>query len=151
MDKTVNFSFRDSDSQGTENMGTKYNDNINGKLIGLYNYNEKQYLITEVQTSFNNSSNDMLDVREVKVENSYTLYCSNEPDETSQKIASILNSEETLEAIHNGTKLEETKGFKQLQDELIYLIKDGMELHDLISVCGQDKKQIEPETQKTIK
>lgn len=140
MKTIVNFGYNTSDNYletKPDKIGTKYNFNISGDLIGLYAYQDKILLLTKITESFgDNCMEGTIDVREVTLLDSSTLYSNNEPSEECIEISSMLSDKNTKKQIQDGTPLELTDGFNKLVNMGINLEKIEIDLTDSISVCG---------------
>lgn len=144
MKTIVNFGYNTSDNYletKPDKIGTKYNFNISGDLIGLYAYQDKILLLTKITESFgDNCMEGTIDVREVTQLDSSTLYSNNEPSEECIEISSMLSDKNTKKQIQDGTPLELTDGFNKLVNMGINLEEIKTDLTDSISVCGIENK-----------
>lgn len=140
MKALVNFGYNTSDNYletKPDKIGTKYNFNISGDLIGIYAYQDKTLLLTKITNSFgDNCMEGTIDVREVTILDSSTLYSNNEPSEECIEISSMLSDKITKKQIQDGTPLELTDGFKKLVNTGINLEELKRDLSGTISVCG---------------
>ena len=87
-----------------ENMGTKYNFNIGGNVLGVFTNNDQCFLLSQVTSSFgDNCMVGTIDAREVAIESeensSYILLSNNEPSKECMTISRMLSGKD-LSLIH---------------------------------------------------
>ena len=144
MKTIVNFGYNTSDNYletKPDKIGTKYNFNISGDLIGLYAYQDKILLLTKITESFgDNCMKGTIDVREVTLLDSSTLYSNNEPSEECIEISSMLSDKNTKKQIQDDIPIELTDGFEKLLNLGINLEEIKIDLSNSISVCGIEKE-----------
>lgn len=105
-------------------IGTKYNFNISGNLLGIYSANDKKYMLSEVTTSFgNNCMVGTVDAREVIKIFDEIYVSNNDISEDAMTIARVLSSKEMQEYLKNGGNIESTKEFQDLEIDGIKLQK----------------------------
>ena len=131
-------------SYAVTNMGTKYNFNVGGEVLGIFSANDKNYLISQVTSSFgNNCMAGTVDAREIAFnpENNDVLFSNNEVSEESMAISRLLSMEEVKKELALGVKVEETAVFPRLAKMGLDLQRVNIDLPEKISVCGIEKEK----------
>ena len=129
-------------------MGSKYNFNIEGKVLGVFSSGDKKFLLSQVTRSFgDNCMVGTIDVREVAIESeansSYILISNNEPSEECMTISRMLSGKDTREELSTGKPIEETKEFESLSRLGIQLERQNSEFGEKIIVCGVEPSKFE--------
>ena len=129
-------------------MGSKFNFNISGKILGVFSDENHDYLISQVTKSYgDNCMVGTVDVREITTqseENStYVLVSNNEPSEECMTISRSLSTKEAMEELSKGTPLEFTKEFTTLVKTGINLENKNIQFDEKVIVCGVEKEVFE--------
>ena len=129
-------------------IGTKYNFNVKGEILGTFNDGEKDILLSRVTQSFGDDCMaGTIDAREVIAEDadsySYFLLCDNDPSMDELMISKVLSSKDVLQELKDGKKIEETIGFKRLSMMGIELGRISLPFSKKVVVCGLEKGQFE--------
>ncbi len=151
METIVEFGYNKSLSDnytGWEAMGTKYNFNVSGRLLGLYSANDKKYLLSEVTSSFgDNCMAGTIDAREVAFESkenaSYILLSNNEISEECMTISRFLSTKEVKDELALGTPIEDTNAFQRLSRLGLPLHKEDVDFEEKVTVCGIEPTKFE--------
>lgn len=138
-----------------ECMGTKYNFNIAGNIIGVYSYNNHDYLISQVTRSYGDDCMvGTIDVREIIVDSQEdvhsTLISNNEPSDECMDLSRYFSTKETKEELSMGKPLELTKEFNNLEKMGIILTNKEMQFRESVIVCGIEKEAFEEYKRKTV-
>ncbi len=130
-----------------ENMGTKYNFNIDGNVLGVFSNNDHQILISQVTNSYgDNCMVGTIDAREVVINgyiDSYTIISNNLPSEVCMNIARLLSQKEVKEQLSEGKNIEQTSGFDKLARLGINLQRQDIQLGETVTVCGVEPEKFE--------
>ena len=146
METTVEFGYNTAlgdFSYAATNMGTKYNFNVGGNVLGIFSTDNKKYLLSQVTSSFgDNCMAGTVDAREVAFdpENSDMLLSNNEVSEESMAISRLLSTEEVKKELALGAKIEDTSMFSRLAKMGLDLQRMDIDLPEKISVCGIEKE-----------
>ena len=146
METTVEFGYNtdlEDFSYATTNIGTKYNFNVEGNVLGIFNSNDKNYLLSQITSSFgNNCMVGTVDAREIAFnpENTNVLFSNNEVSEESMTISRLLSTEEVKKELALGTKIENTTIFQRLAKLGLNLQRVNVDLPEKISACGIEKE-----------
>ena len=138
-----------------ENMGTKYNFNIEGNALGIFSNNNHNYLLSQVTSSYgDNCMVGTIDAREVTIESpensSYILLSNNEPSIESMTISRILSTAKTKQELATGMSIEQTTAFQTLEKLGITLVKQDFELSNNVTVCGIENEHFKSFQEKYI-
>lgn len=131
-----------------ESMGTKYNFNISGNVLGVFSNSNQCFLLSQVTSSFgDNCMVGTIDAREVTIEseeNSYSILLSNnEPSEECMTISRMLSGKDTREELSTGKPIEQTKGFESLAKLGIELERQAIQFDEKVIVCGLEKTKFD--------
>ena len=131
-----------------ENMGTKYNFNIDGNVLGIFTNGSTQILISQVTRSFGDDCMaGTIDAREVVLESdepvSTILVSNNELSEKCMTISRLLSNKETREELNAGKSIDQTKGFASLAKLGIDLKRLNVNLGERVTVCGVEPEKFE--------
>lgn len=129
-------------------MGSKYNFNVGGKVLGVFSSNNKDFLLSQVTSSFGDDCMvGTIDAREVTIESeansSYILISNNEPSEECMTIARMLSGKDTREELNAGRLIEQTKGFELLERLGIQLERQNIQFGEKVTVCGVEPAKFE--------
>lgn len=129
-------------------IGSKYNFNINGKVLGVFSGNDKNFLLSQVTSSFGDDCMvGTIDAREVTIESeensSYILISNNEPSEECMAISRMLSGKDTREELSAGKLIEQTKGFESLARLGIQLERQNAQFGEKVTVCGVEPAKFE--------
>ena len=129
-------------------MGTKYNFNVNGEVLGVFSSNDKNFLLSQVSSSFGDDCMvGTIDAREVtsisKEDSCNTLISNNEPSEECMTISRILSTNHTKEELSAGKSIEQTKGFGLLANLGIQLERKNVQFEESVTVCGVEPTKFE--------
>lgn len=132
----------------SEGLGSKYNFNVNGKVLGVFSGNDKKFLLSQVTSSFgDNCMVGTIDAREVTIESeessSYILISNNEPSKECMTISRMLSSKDTREELSAGKLIEQTKGFESLARLGIQLERQNAQFGEKVSVYGVEPAKFE--------
>lgn len=120
-----------------ESMGTKYNFNIEGNVLGIFSSNNHNYLLSQVTCSYgDNCMVGTIDTREVTIVDPYTLLSNNELSDECMTISRILSTAKAREELATGMNIEQTTAFQSLEKLGIKLVKQDFKLSEDITVCG---------------
>lgn len=131
-----------------ESMGTKYNFNIGGNVLGVFSNNNQDFLLSQVTSSFgDNCMAGTIDVREVTIESEensfYVLLSNNEPSKECITISRVLSGKDTREELSAGKLIEQTKGFESLAKSGIVLERQAIQFGEKVTVCGLEKSKFD--------
>ena len=131
-----------------ESMGSKYNFNINGKVLGVFSGNDQYFLLSQVTSSFGDDCMvGTIDAREVTIESeensSYILISNNEPSKECMTISRMLSGKDTREELSAGKLIEQTKGFESLARLGIELERQAVQFGEKVTVCGVEAEKFE--------
>lgn len=129
-------------------IGSKYNFNISGKVLGVFSSNNKDFLLSQVTSSFGDDCMvGTIDAREVTIESeessSYFLISNNEPSEECMIIARMLSGKDTREELNAGILIEQTKDFGSLERLGIQLERQNIQFGENVTVCGVEPEKFE--------
>ena len=129
-------------------MGSKYNFNINGKVLGVFSGNDKNFLLSQVTSSFGDDCMvGTIDAIEVTIESeensSYILISNNETSEECMAISRMLSGKDTREELSAGKLIEQTKGFESLAKLGIELERQDIQFDERVIVCGLEKTKFD--------
>ena len=128
--------------------GTKYNFNINGIVLGVFSWNNKNFLLTQVTRSFGDDCMaGTIDAREVTIESeensSYILISNNELSSECMTISIMLSHKDTREELSAGKLIEQTKEFELLARIGIQLERQNAQFGEKVNVCGVEPAKFE--------
>ena len=126
-----------------EEIGSLYNGVINTTYLGMYTFNDKTLLLSEINVAQDKDLEGKIDVREVSLANTSSMYCPNKQAPEYDEIASILNEPETLDQIKQGIPMIMTDGYKKLSDNGFDLEEQEPELGSNLSICEIDREEFE--------
>ena len=131
-----------------DSIGSKYNFNVRGKVLGVFQGNEQYFLLSQVASSFGDDCMvGTVDAREVAIvdeENSSNILVSNnEPSMECMAIARMLSGKGTREELNAGKFVEDTKGFEALAKLGIVLVRQDFKFDENVTVCGLEKDKFE--------
>ncbi|MBR2833840.1 MAG: hypothetical protein IKE75_05430 [Bacilli bacterium] len=131
-----------------ENIGTKYNFNVNGKVLGMFSGNNQDFLLSQVTSSFGDDCMvGTIDAREITIESaensSHILISNNEPSKECMAISRMLSGKDTREELSMGKTIEQTKGFETLAKLGIKLERQDVQFGEKIIVCGVERSKFE--------
>lgn len=129
-----------------ESMGTKYNFNITGNVLGVFSGNNQSFLLSQVTSSFGDDCMvGTIDAREVIIrsDSSNFILSNNELSEKCMKISQILSGKDTKKALSAGKPIEQTEGFEALARLGIGLERQAVQFGDTVTVCGVEKSKFE--------
>ena len=138
-DKVVEFGYNTEKSNfgytAWEFMGTKYNFNIEGRFLGVFSNDDKNYLLSEITRSYGDDCMvGTVDAREIAIESennsSYILVSNNELSAECMNISRMLSSKRTKEELALGESIEKTTDFQKLAKLGIDLEKRDIQLDD---------------------
>lgn len=133
----------DNDVIAWQNMGSKYNFNLGGKVLGVFSGGNQDFLLSQVTSSFgDNCMVGTIDAREVAILGDI-LVSNNEPSEVCMTIARMLSGKDTKEELSAGKSIEQTKGFETLAKSGIVLERQNIQLGEKVSVCGVETAKFE--------
>lgn len=119
------------------NMGTKYNFNIEGNALGIFSSNGHNYLLSQITRSFGDDCMvGTVDAREIIVESPEVLLSNNEPTMESMTISRMLSTAMFKKELASGISLEQTIACKELARLGIDLVRQIVELSEKVTVCG---------------
>lgn len=131
-----------------ESMGTKYNFNIGGSVLGVFSNIDQCFLLSQVTSSFGDDCMvGTIDVREVTIESdensSYILLSNNEPSKECMTISRVLSGKDTRDELTAGKLIEQTKEFESLAKLGIELERQIIQLGEKVTVCGIEKSKFD--------
>jgi len=130
---------------GWGSLGTKYNFNLSGKILGLYKLGDKQLLISQVNSSFgNNCTVGTIDVREVTIASEYgssihVLLSNNNISRECNVISIALSDGQTKNELSEGIPFEQTRAFNNLIPLGFNLEKEDVSFDSEVTVCGVEQ------------
>lgn len=132
----------------SERLGTKYNFNINGKVLGVFSSKDQCFLLSQVTSSFGDDCMvGTIDAREVTIrdeESSFSLLLSNnELSAESMQISMMLSGKDTSEELNAGIPIEQTTRFENLAKLGIALERQDMRFGERMLVCGIEKAKFD--------
>ena len=124
-----------------ECMGTKYNFNIEGQVLGIFSGNGQNFLLSQVTKSYGDDCMvGTIDTREVIIESQdnspYILLSNNEPTTECMTISRLLSGNQTKQELNAGMSIEQTKAFQSLARLGIELESQNIQLGEKVIVCG---------------
>ena len=131
-----------------ESIGSKYNFNVSGKILGVFSGNNKDFLLSQVTSSFGDDCMvGTIDAREVVIESeesSYSILVSNnEPSAECMAIARMLSGKDTREELQAGKPIEQTKAFESLSKLGIQLQRQNVQFGERVNVSGVEPVKFE--------
>lgn len=131
-----------------EAMGTKYNFNIAGKVLGVYRFGDKDILLSEVTSSFGEDcAKGTIDAREITFQSennsSYIMVSNNNISKECNLMQITLSGADTKRELAEGFPIEQTSSFQKLSRMGIDLEKVDMPLDQEITVCGVEQEKFD--------
>ena len=127
-----------------ESMGSKYDFNIEGKVLGVFTSGNQQFLLSQVTSSYGDDCMvGTIDAREIATPSDGILVSNNEPSKECMTISRLLSNKETKEELSSGKKIDETKGFASLARLGIELERQNVQFGERVTLCGVEPEKFE--------
>lgn len=146
----INFFYENS--KGDLKEGTKYNFNIKGLLLGVYEIDGKQYMLTRINESDGvNCMQGTVDAREVVRTGELSFLSNNDVSDEAMELSRKLSSVTANFDLDRSESVEEIRVFpRELEDKAVF--GDLLKSNERVKVVGvpPEKFEMAKETEKKV-